>query len=98
MGLVVVWSFVSPLAVPCPRWFRLPFSLVRVRRWSSRAAVVLFVLNVGSRLVLVLVLRVWPWFWSCAVFSFYFSLWSALRVGRPMPKLGNFRCKLVLFK
>ena len=57
----MVWSFVSPLAVPRSRWFRLPFSLVRVRRWfwSSRAAVVSFVINVGSRLVLVLVLRVW---------------------------------------
>ena len=33
---VVVRSFVSPLASDAPRsrWFRLPFSLVRVRCWS----------------------------------------------------------------
>ena len=59
---VAVWSFVSPLALAVPRlrWFRFPFSLVRVRCWfwSPRVAVVSFVLNVGSRLVLVLVLCV----------------------------------------
>ena len=48
------------LAVPRSRWFRFPFLLVRIRRcfWSARVAVVSFVLYVGSRLVLVLVLRV----------------------------------------
>ena len=70
MGLVAVWPFVSILALdaPSPRRFRLPHFLVRVRCWfwSSRAAAVSFVLNVGSlsgvdfhpsRLALVLVAR-----------------------------------------
>ena len=72
---VVVRSFVSPLAldVPRSRWFRFPFSLVRVRCgfWSPRVAAASSVLYVGSRLVLVLVLRVWPLFWSCGGFVFF---------------------------
>ena len=47
--------FCVALAVQRARWFRLPLSLVRVRRWfwSSARAVVSFVHIVGSRLVLV---------------------------------------------
>ena len=81
LGLVAVWSFASPLAldVPRSRWFRFPFLLFRVRCWfwSSRVAVVSFVLNAGSRLVFVFTLRVLLWFWSCAVVSFH------LRIIRP---------------
>ena len=69
--MVAVWSFALPLPVSRVRWFRVPFSLVRVRRrslvfglgrvwcwfWSfaSSTAVVSFLLNFGPRLVLVLV-------------------------------------------
>ena len=100
MGSVALRSFVSPLAVAVPRfrWFRLTFSPVRVRYWASRAAAVSFVLHVGSRLVLVFVLRVWPWFLVVRGGFILFFLCSAPRVGRPRPKLGNLRCKLIVFK
>ena len=97
----MVWSFLSPLAVPRSRWFRLPFSLVRVRCcfWSPRAAAVSFVLNVGPRLVLVLVLRVRPGFvWSCVVVSFFFSFVRRLVLVDPRQKLGSLRNKLAVFK
>ena len=58
LGLVAVWPFASALAVP--RWFRFPFPPFRARCWSSfpHVAAVSFILIVGSRLVLVLVFRV----------------------------------------
>merc|ERR1712112_200905 len=82
------WSFVFGLGRV--RWFRFIFPLFGASRrcwfwpFASCAAVVSFVLNFGPRLVLVvrvalvLVLRVFTWFWSCAVVSFYFpSLFGA---------------------
>ena len=85
-----VRSFVShlALAVPRSRRVRLPLSSVRVRRWFclSRVAAVSIVLNVGSRLALVSVLRVWCWFAfgvgrsACVAVSFVHVVGSGLLV------------------
>ena len=71
--------------------------LVCVRRWSVAAcAAVSFLCVVG-------------WLWSVAlrigfgrsaraVVSYRFFFCVVPSVGRPMPKLGNFRCELIAFK
>ena len=72
-----------PLAVPRSRWFCFFLLLDRVWYWfwSSRVVVVLFLFNVGSRLVLGLVLRVGRS--ACAVVLCHWFLSSAPRVGGP---------------
>ena len=55
-------------------------------------------LNVGSRLVLVAVLRIGFGRSANVVVSYRFFLCLVPRVGRHRPKLGNFLCKLAVFK
>ena len=61
-------------------------------------AAVSFVQIVGARLASVLVLRVWPWFWSRAVVSFLFFFVRRLVLVEPGQKFGSSRNKLAVFK
>ena len=103
LGLVVVRSFLSPLslAVPRSRRFRLLFLMVRVRCsfWAARVPVVSYVLNVGSRLVLVLVLRalvlfvcggfIFPWL-SASCWSAHPKNWEVCEI--KYPRLNSVPC------